>query len=57
LRPGYDADILAVAGDPLTDQVALHAIEAVYVRGVPLAACRSERAPKRKRLLTYMPTP
>jgi imidazolonepropionase-like amidohydrolase len=38
LRPGYDADILAVAGDPLTDQVALHAIEAVYVRGVPLAA-------------------
>jgi imidazolonepropionase-like amidohydrolase len=36
LRPGYDADILAVTGDPLTDPAALHAIQAVYVRGVPL---------------------
>jgi imidazolonepropionase-like amidohydrolase len=36
LRPGYDADILAVTADPLTDPTALHAIEAVYVRGVPL---------------------
>jgi imidazolonepropionase-like amidohydrolase len=34
LRPGYDADILAVAGDPLTDPAALHQIQAVYVRGV-----------------------
>jgi imidazolonepropionase-like amidohydrolase len=37
LRPGYDADILAVDGDPLSDPAALHAIRAVYVRGNPLA--------------------
>jgi imidazolonepropionase-like amidohydrolase len=36
LRPGYDADILAVAGDPLTDPDAIHRIRAVYVRGVAL---------------------
>jgi imidazolonepropionase-like amidohydrolase len=30
---GYDADILAVDGDPLTDPAALHRIRAVYVRG------------------------
>jgi imidazolonepropionase-like amidohydrolase len=36
LRPGYDADILAVDGDPLSDPAALHAIRAVYVRGQAL---------------------
>jgi imidazolonepropionase-like amidohydrolase len=36
LKPGYDADILAVDGDPLTDPAALHAIRAVYVRGTPI---------------------
>jgi imidazolonepropionase-like amidohydrolase len=36
LRAGYDADILAVDGDPLTDPAALHAIRAVYVRGAAL---------------------
>jgi imidazolonepropionase-like amidohydrolase len=36
LRPGYDADILAVDGDPLADPAALHAIRAVYVRGTAL---------------------
>jgi imidazolonepropionase-like amidohydrolase len=36
LRPGYDADILAVDGDPLSDPAALHAIRAVYLRGVAL---------------------
>jgi imidazolonepropionase-like amidohydrolase len=36
LRPGYDADILAVDGDPLSDPAALHAIRAVYVRGTVL---------------------
>jgi imidazolonepropionase-like amidohydrolase len=36
LRPGYDADILAVSGDPLTDPAAIHQIRAVYVRGIPL---------------------
>lgn len=37
LAAGYDADILAVDGDPLTDPEALHRIRAVYVRGVPVA--------------------
>jgi imidazolonepropionase-like amidohydrolase len=36
LRPGYDADILAVDGDPLSDPAALHAIRAVYIRGTAL---------------------
>lgn len=34
LAPGYDADLLAVAGDPLTDPAALHAVRAVYRSGV-----------------------
>jgi imidazolonepropionase-like amidohydrolase len=33
LAPGYDADILAVDGDPLRDLAALHDIVAVYARG------------------------
>lgn len=33
LAPGFDADILAVDGDPLADPAALHDIRAVYVRG------------------------
>jgi len=37
LRPGYDADILAVDGNPLSDLAALHAIRAVYIRGAALA--------------------
>jgi len=37
LHAGYDADILAVDGDPLSDSTALHAIRAVYVRGTALA--------------------
>jgi imidazolonepropionase-like amidohydrolase len=36
LAPGYDADILALDGDPLTDPEALHRIRAVYLRGTPL---------------------
>ncbi|MFC4039422.1 amidohydrolase family protein [Dactylosporangium siamense] len=36
LVPGYDADVLAVDGDPLRDPGALHRIRAVYVRGVAL---------------------
>jgi imidazolonepropionase-like amidohydrolase len=36
LYPGYDADILAVDGNPLSDPSALHAIRAVYVRGTAL---------------------
>ena len=33
LAPGYDADILAVDGDPLADLSALHRIRAVFLRG------------------------
>jgi len=38
--PGFDADILAVDGDPIADPDALHRIRAVYARGtaVPDAA-------------------
>jgi imidazolonepropionase-like amidohydrolase len=38
LAPGYDADILAVDGDPLTDPAALDRIRAVYVRGAAVRA-------------------
>jgi imidazolonepropionase-like amidohydrolase len=34
LAPGYDADILAISGDPIADPAALHHIRAVYVRGL-----------------------
>jgi imidazolonepropionase-like amidohydrolase len=37
LRAGYDADILIVDGDPLTDPAAIHRIRAVYLRGTALA--------------------
>jgi imidazolonepropionase-like amidohydrolase len=33
LAPGFDADVLAVDGDPLADPAALHQIRAVFVRG------------------------
>ncbi len=33
LEPGKDADILAVAGDPLADITAIHDVVAVYARG------------------------
>ena len=40
IAPGFDADILAVDGDPVADPGALHRIRAVYARGaaVPDAA-------------------
>jgi imidazolonepropionase-like amidohydrolase len=40
IAPGFDADILAVDGDPVADPEALHRIRAVYARGtvVPDAA-------------------
>ncbi|MGN9914697.1 metal-dependent hydrolase family protein [Phytohabitans sp. LJ34] len=38
ILPGYDADILAVDGDPLRDPAAIHRIRAVYVRGAALTA-------------------
>ena len=36
IAPGYDADILVVNGNPLTDPAAIHQIRAVYLRGTPL---------------------
>jgi imidazolonepropionase-like amidohydrolase len=33
-RAGFDADILAVNGDPIADPDALHDIRAVYARGL-----------------------
>jgi imidazolonepropionase-like amidohydrolase len=40
VAPGFDADILAVDGEPVADPEALHRIRAVYARGtaVPDAA-------------------
>jgi imidazolonepropionase-like amidohydrolase len=37
IAAGYDADILAVDGDPLADPEALHRIRAVFARGVSVA--------------------
>lgn len=37
LAPGYDADILAVDGDPLDDLSALHQVRAVFARGSRIA--------------------
>jgi imidazolonepropionase-like amidohydrolase len=36
IAPGFDADILAVDGDPIADPDALHRIRSVYARGVPV---------------------
>jgi imidazolonepropionase-like amidohydrolase len=36
LAPGFDADVLAVDGNPLADLAALHRIRAVFARGVQL---------------------
>lgn len=36
LAPGYDADILAVDGNPLANPGAIHHIRAVYAAGVPV---------------------
>jgi imidazolonepropionase-like amidohydrolase len=38
IAPGFDADILAVDGDPLADLDAIHRIRAVYARGVEVEA-------------------
>lgn len=37
IAPGFDADLLAVAGDPLADIEALLRVERVYVAGRPVA--------------------
>lgn len=38
IAAGYDADILAVSGDPVAEPAAIHQLLAVYVRGVRLDA-------------------
>jgi imidazolonepropionase-like amidohydrolase len=38
IAPGFDADVLAVDGDPIADPDALHRIRAVYARGTPVSA-------------------
>ncbi|PXY23276.1 amidohydrolase [Prauserella coralliicola] len=45
LAPGYDADLLAVDGDPLADLSALCRVRAVYAKGVavPIQATTEER--------------
>jgi imidazolonepropionase-like amidohydrolase len=45
IAPGYDADLLAVDGNPLESPDALHRIRAVYVRGTPLVAPHPRVAP------------
>ena len=37
ILPGYDADLLAVDGDPARDPSAIHRVRAVYLRGAALA--------------------
>ncbi|HYQ62243.1 amidohydrolase family protein [Actinophytocola sp.] len=37
LAPGFDADLVVVAGDPLTDPAAVHDVEAVYRKGRTVA--------------------
>jgi imidazolonepropionase-like amidohydrolase len=38
IAPGYDADLLAVDGDPLADPAALQRVRAVYARGALVAS-------------------
>jgi len=41
IAPGFDADILAVDGDPIADPDALHRIRAVYLRGAVVPGTRT----------------
>jgi imidazolonepropionase-like amidohydrolase len=47
IAPGFDADILAVDGDPIADPGALHRIQAIWARGtaVPDAGSRPGGTP------------
>jgi imidazolonepropionase-like amidohydrolase len=48
IAPGFDADLLAVDGDPIADPEALHRIRAVYARGtaVPPASALAVTPPR-----------
>lgn len=52
LAPGFDADILAVDGDPLTDPTALHRIRAVIGRGSVVVERRTSRRDGERRPAT-----
>ena len=43
IAPGFDADILAVDGDPITDPDALHRIRAVYAHGAAVPGAGASR--------------
>ena len=43
IAAGFDADILAVNGNPVTDPEALHRIRAVYARGIAVPGAGTER--------------
>jgi imidazolonepropionase-like amidohydrolase len=43
LAPGFDADILAVDGDPIADPDALHRIRAVWARGMAVPGAGTAR--------------
>jgi imidazolonepropionase-like amidohydrolase len=45
IAPGFDADILAVDGDPTTDPGSLHRIRAVYARGTAVPDAAPARFP------------
>lgn len=48
LRPGYDADIIVVDGDPLTEITALTRIQAVYLAGRAIPSPAPHQAPPGK---------
>jgi len=43
IAPGFDADILAVDGDPIANPAALHRIQAVYARGAAVPEVSTAR--------------
>ncbi|MFJ4988606.1 amidohydrolase family protein [Streptomyces sp. NPDC088732] len=45
LKPGYDADVVVVQGDPISDPSALHRIAAVYSRGTRVDPQRRHQGP------------
>jgi len=45
IAPGFEADILAVDGDPVTDPGSLHRIRAVYARGTAVPDAAPARLP------------